>query len=143
FGSCLPLSQAVPLMPVADALASASTADQGLRVDELLARGPAYLRSALARLLPELEDGSGASADQRQVFLAVARLLASGLPLVLDDLHWADPDTMDLLEHLVASRAPVTLVGTWRLDDSMLPEPTRDWWQRMRRLQATATLALR
>ena len=85
----------------------------------------------------------GASPDQRQVFLAVARLLATRLPLVLDDLHWADPGTLDLLEHLVASRAPVTLVGTWRLDDSTLPEPTRDWWQRMRRLRDTTTLELR
>ena len=41
FGACLPLSQAVPLMPVADALAAASTLDHGQRIESLLAGGPA------------------------------------------------------------------------------------------------------
>ena len=42
------------------------------------------------------------------------------MALVLDDLHWADPATLDLLEHLVARRASVALLGTWRLDDPTL-----------------------
>ena len=65
FGTCLPLSHSVPLMPVADALASASAADHGRRVDELVVRGPAYLRPALARLLPELDPGPGPGPDAR------------------------------------------------------------------------------
>jgi tetratricopeptide (TPR) repeat protein len=144
-GSCLPLSQAVPLMPVADALTAAWAADRGSRVEALLANGPAYLRSGLGRLIPELEGGSGREPDQRHIFLAVERLLAGPngrLALVLDDLHWADPATLDLIEHLVARQAPVTLLGTWRLEDPLVPSHAQGWWERMRRLPATTTLAL-
>jgi hypothetical protein len=75
----------------------------------------------------------------------VERLLAGPngrQPLVLDDLHWADPATLDLLEHLVARQAPVTLLGTWRMEDPLVPSHVRGWWERMRRLPATTTLAL-
>jgi hypothetical protein len=137
-GACLPLSQAVSLMPVADALAAAWVADGGLRTEQVLTSCPARTRTALGRLLPELEAPTGAEPDQRQVFQSVERLLVgtegvARLTLVLDDLHWADPATLDLLEHLVARRAPVGLVGTWRLDDPSIPEATRAWWERVRR----------
>jgi tetratricopeptide (TPR) repeat protein len=145
-GACLPLSQTVPLMPVADALGAAWAVDEGRHVEAVLAEGPNYLRPALGSLLPELETPD-VGADQRQVFQAVERVLAgpgrgSRLALVLEDLHWADPGTLDLLEHLVARRAPVALMGTWRQDDPSLPEETRAWWDRIRRHPLTAVVRL-
>jgi Double zinc ribbon len=60
------------------------------------------------------------SAARGRLFEALAR----GRPLivVVDDLHWADPALLDLLEHVArfASDAPILIVGTARpelLDD--------------------------
>ena len=44
-------------------------------------------------------------------------LLASGpLTVILEDLHWADAASLDLLAHVgaVASGSPLTIVGTAR-----------------------------
>lgn len=60
----------------------------------------------------------------RHVLVQVARF--GPVVLVLDDLHWADRSTRDLLVYLVASLAdePVLLVGTYR-DDTAGGVPAR------------------
>ena len=70
---------------------------------------------------------AGQTASREEVPWAVRRLfeaLARGRPLivVVDDLHWADPALLDLLEHVArfASDAPILIVGIARpelLDD--------------------------
>lgn len=59
----------------------------------------------LARLVPELgPDDATADVDRYRLFESVAALFArAGRPVVLvvDDLHWADADTVLLLRHLV------------------------------------------
>lgn len=88
------------------------------------ARCRAYLRDCawLTRLLPELSVTHGitpptstlpADHERRLVFAAVARFLAvvaadadsQGVALILDDLQWAPPDALDLLEHLIRACA--------------------------------------
>jgi tetratricopeptide (TPR) repeat protein len=64
------------------------------------------------------------------------------LAVVLEDLHWADSATLDLLEHVLARRSDVPVLGTWRLDDPTTPEATTAWWQRVRRMSGCATLDL-
>ena len=100
---------------------------------------PVWL-AELARLLPELRQHypdlpvpvqvSGEAARQR-LFEAVACFLlaltgktskvrpAYPLFLFLDDLHWADPATLDLLHYLVRQLkdAPVWIVGTYRPEE--------------------------
>jgi predicted ATPase len=66
----------------------------------------------------------GAEGSQQQLFAHVHAFLArmagaDGLLLVLDDLHWADPASVELLR-AQARRVvtlPVLLVATYRLDD--------------------------
>jgi len=79
------------------------------------------------------------AADRFRIFDLVARQLAgaaagSGLLVVLDDLHWADPDSLGLLEfaarQLGSSR--LLLVGSYRPDDA---------GDRLRRVAATAAAA--
>ncbi|MFJ7207154.1 AAA family ATPase [Streptomyces sp. NPDC098789] len=64
---------------------------------------------------------TSAPADRFSLHRAVARLLGAlggehgggrGLLIALDDLHWADPASLELLDHLVRHplRAPVTIV---------------------------------
>jgi DNA-binding CsgD family transcriptional regulator len=76
---------------------------------------------ALAVLLPDA--GVEGRADPRGVALgeAILRLVTAlagrrGAMLVLEDLHWADPDTLDVLSYLAdaAATSPVVLLATAR-----------------------------
>ena len=84
------------------------------------------------RLLPELADGPidplpaldlAPEQERRLLFGAVARYLANvagpaGTLLVLDDLHWAGADALDLLSALVRSADhPVRVLGAYRDTD--------------------------
>lgn len=78
------------------------------------------------RTIPELDPGSRTSgpSDQARLFeltLAVLERLGEQTPvaLVLEDLHWADPATRDLVVFLARSlrRSHVMLIATFRTDD--------------------------
>jgi DNA-binding CsgD family transcriptional regulator/tetratricopeptide (TPR) repeat protein len=92
--------------------------------------GPA--RSAVLRLIPDLEaageGGSSAdaasSASQSSLYLQVLGLIeriADDTPTViaLEDLHWSDRSTRDMLRFLVRNltRSRVLLIGTYRSDE--------------------------
>jgi hypothetical protein len=71
-------------------------------------------RSALGRFIPHWRTAT--TADDSLVVLgeAVLRLLAAlagehGLVLVLEDLHWADPETLAVLEYLADNIEPFPL----------------------------------
>jgi class 3 adenylate cyclase/tetratricopeptide (TPR) repeat protein len=93
----------------------------------------------LARLLPDLARrvssdppaaGSDADAERFLILEGVARLLAlastrAPLVVVLDDLHWVDAASLQLLRHLVTSAIPmsVMVVGTFRESDLSRSHP--------------------
>ncbi|MBD3944310.1 ATP-binding protein [Nocardioides ganghwensis] len=138
-GHCLPMSTEAPLMPVADALRTILDAD-GSWFADALRECPAFVPRALQRLLPELDAGDpGMDTSQQHLFAAVARLIARlndrrPLGFVMEDLHWADTTTLDLVEHLVASGANVSLVGSWRTHDPTVSAVHVDWLGRVQRL---------
>ena len=79
--------------------------------------------------------------------LAVGAVLAvlgqlRPLAVVVEDLHWGDPATLDLLEHLLTRGAPVPFVGTWRSEDPATTEATVDWHRRVSRLPDVPQLFL-
>jgi len=135
-GSCVPLGEeGVPFAPVVQALRG--LADQ-LDAAELEAvAGPA--RQELGRLLPDLgwagEATAGpasVAAGQGQLFerlLGVVQRLAGRAPLLwmVEDLHWADRSTRDLLAYLAASlrSGRVLLVVTFRSDELDRRHPLR------------------
>ena len=90
-----------PFRPFAEALASAGRAGRLPASAEL---DP--FRPALGRLVPKWRRPQGAAGEESLVFLgeAVLRLLRvllrPGCLLVLEDLHWADRETLALLEYL-------------------------------------------
>ena len=91
-----------PFRPFAEALGSAGRA-RGLPASEEL--DP--FRAALGRLIPQWRRPAGTAADESLVFLgeAVLRLLRvlagdAGCVLILEDLHWADQETLGLVEYL-------------------------------------------
>ena len=144
-GGCLPLAGELPLLPVADALGKLSRLEDGRLLDGALATVPRYVRTEVARLLPQLEAGEpgrsgGVEGWQRErLFLAVAELLGavaqdSGLVVVTEDVHWADSATLDCLTYLVraAGEAALTFVVTCRSDEVPLDEQLAGWLAHIR-----------
>ncbi len=122
-GACIELSEgAAVLAPVAEVLRQLAR-ERGDEAVAALLDGPARW---LAPLVPELGlDGTGADeAPATQVLVSFHRLLRdvaddSPVLLVLEDLHWADATTRDLLRHL-ATRLydePLLVLATVRTDD--------------------------
>ncbi len=150
-GACLPLSTQVPLLPVADVLRSAHVADRGQWVEESLAGCAPYVRASLAPLLPELgEEQSVPEQDAwwRQRLFASVQAILSGLaavrPLavVVEDLHWADAATLDVVEHLLTRELEVPVVVSCRTDDPDGLPDMRDRLQRVRRMPSVAVVDL-
>src|SRR5438552_2017575 len=128
-GQCAELGDSVPYLPLADALRGAAQA--GAVRDALSSR------PALSMLLPEGGGGPTVDSDRsglarQQMFGGVLGLLtelaaASPVLLVLEDLHWADASTRDLVTFLsrMLHRERVALIGTYRTDDLHRRHPLR------------------
>ncbi len=109
-GRCYQFGHGAPFHPIADALRDVRRRHPG----SWPALDPVWLVE-LARLLPELLAGTSDlpppvpiekdPAARQRLFEAVARALLAmaenGLALFLDDMHWADTDTVDMLHYLV------------------------------------------
>ncbi|GGR33380.1 AAA family ATPase [Deinococcus ruber] len=116
-------SAETPLYPAAEALRAALT--DPLSRERLMTLSAVW-RSEAARLVPELEPGTVAepNTDGRARFLtgvAQALCCAAGPhgSVVFDDLHWADPMTLELLLHLVRqhSQPRPRLIATVRTQE--------------------------
>jgi predicted ATPase len=102
-GRATELEHDVPLVPVLDALEG-----QLPGPEVLAALGPERL-GVLAEIVPGLASSAatgGSGAERWRVHRAIGELLAviaDGRPLLLlvDDVHWSDPATQELLEHIV------------------------------------------
>ena len=148
-GRCAELADTVPYLPLADALrdaAAGSPAGGPLR-DALAAR------PVLSRLLPDAggvqPPGVDAGLAQQQLFGAVLGLLSelaetSPVLLVLEDLHWADRSTRDLITFLsrVLHRERLAIVVTYRTDDMHRRHPLRPVIAELTRLPSVTTVAL-
>lgn len=149
-GHCLPLSSEVPLMPVVDALAMVYDVDEGTWFEQALAGLPAIVAQSLAPLLPQLSDQPPAGADafaRHRLFTSVERALSRlaairPLALRIEDLHWADPTTLDLVEHLLGRSVRIAVVGSWRTEDVMTPQSSTQWLARVGRLRNVRVLTL-
>jgi tetratricopeptide (TPR) repeat protein len=151
-GHCLPMASEVPLMPVVDVLTAIHDVDDGRWFKDALLDAPPFVTQSLARLIPELDDGevppAGADDFARQHLLSsVAKVLARlaglrPLTLLFEDLHWADPATLEMLEHLLGRSVPVAMVGAWRTEDDTTPRSSRDWFTRVQHLRNGTVLEL-
>ena len=134
FGGCVELGEAsLPYAPVIEALRGLGRGLAPATLDELVGSG----RPLLARVLPELGQGEEAAAvpvgplvQARlfEAFLGLLERLAARSPVVLvvEDLHWADRSTLDLLAFLVRNlRAELLLVLTYRTDELHRQHPLR------------------
>jgi predicted ATPase len=140
WGTCLPLAEQLPFLPIAEALDALSRIDDGALLHNALATIPPYALEETACLLPHLQSADTGSAgrpagwQRERMFAGIAELLAaaarpSGLALVIDDVQWADSATLDFLTFLTrAGRAElVTVVATVRSDETPLKPAVSRW----------------
>ncbi|MEU5987760.1 AAA family ATPase [Spirillospora sp. NPDC047418] len=142
-GGCLELgSDGLPFAPFTTVLRGL-VRDIGIAgVAELVPRGDT---GSLARLLPEFgePESDAASGEERarlfEVVLTLLERLAEKGPVVLaiEDAHWADRSTRDLLAFLVRNLGggPVLIVLTYRTDELHRTHPLRQLLAGLQRLE--------
>ncbi|MBK1788652.1 helix-turn-helix transcriptional regulator [Prauserella cavernicola] len=164
-GRCLDVGEGgLPYLPFAEALAPLATSG-----DDPVARA-VRARPALGRLLPLVPEAPAAAPDfamagdvdvrprlraevdlgQLQLFDAVLGVLSEisehrPVVLVLEDLHWADGSTRNLVSFLISRlRAQrVLMVGTYREEDVYRRHPLRGLLVELVRLPAVERVELR
>ena len=157
-GDCLSLAGTFPLLPVADALGELGRLEGGELLAAALDAAPGYAREEVGRLLPVLGPGGGPGPDGRdgawsreRLFSGVTELLAAvagraphGVGLVVEDVHWADSETLDFLTFLARAgrRAPVWVVVTCRADEAPLAAHVAGWLARVRADAGTEEIRL-
>jgi predicted ATPase len=134
-GSCLHMAQgALPFVAVAEALSALCAANDAALVGRLVDDMP-----ELAIVLPDVVPAAGGSvgtagddAARLRLFDSIGRLLAQlseirPVCIVLEDLHWAEPSTRDLLAFLVAHLGEhrVAIIGSYRSDAMSRTHPLR------------------
>ena len=126
-----------------DALGELGGLEAGRLLAAALDAAPGYVREEVGRLLPGMGPGGGTGPAGRdgewsreRLFAGVAEVLAgvaarsqSGVGLVVEDVHWADGETLDFLTFLVRAgrRGPVRVVATCRGDEAPLAEHVAGW----------------
>jgi ATP/maltotriose-dependent transcriptional regulator MalT len=138
-GDCLQVGETgLPYAPFVGALRPLIRSLPRERVDELIGPGTAELSHLLPDLgLPRAPTGRRdrspsagvAQARMFEIVFGLLRRLSDDQPvaLILEDLHWADSSTRDLLRFLVrnARDARFMIVGTYRSDELHRRHPLR------------------
>ncbi|MFD0691850.1 helix-turn-helix transcriptional regulator [Actinomadura fibrosa] len=150
-GGCLELgSDGLPFAPFTTVLRGLV---RDIGIDGVAGLVPRGDTACLARLLPEFgePESDAASGEERarlfEVVLTLLERLAEQGPvvLVIEDAHWADRSTRDLLTFLIrnVSAAPLLIVATYRADELHRAHPLRpvlaglERVDRVRRLELT------
>jgi DNA-binding SARP family transcriptional activator/tetratricopeptide (TPR) repeat protein len=127
-GRCVSYGQGATYLPIAEAVRQAVRDPSLESVAELL-RGENDAEQ-VARRIAELSGLTEALAAPSEAFWAVRRFLEAvardrPVVLILDDIHWAEPTLLDLVEYLGEwTRAPVLLLCAARRE---LLEARRTW----------------
>ncbi len=158
-GHCLDFGDgALPYLPFSEAFGRLAAESPTLARSLVEATPPIARLMPARRLLPE-QPGSDAAAasvapddgriDRPGLFAAVhaaLELLGRGAPLllVLEDVHWADQSSRELLSYLFSRRfdAPVALVASYRSDDLHRRHPLRTTAAEWSRLPGVTRLDL-
>ena len=155
-GSCLPLTDSVPFLPLSEALRSLGSIGGQAVAPAVLTRCAPHVRSELARLIPDwspsptLAHQDPVQGWQRgRLFAAMRDLLAAltaerPCALVIEDVHWADATTLDFLSYLTAvDRAGATRVMLTCREEQLDPrQPVGRWLAEVARRVGVTQLTL-
>ena len=156
-GDCLPLGETgLAYAPFVAALRPLVRSLDPDRLDRLIGPG----RAELAHLLPDLgppptrskrpPDASLSATTARarlfEIMFGVLHRLAEERPLVLvlEDLHWADASTRDLLRFLVRNSRTerILVIATYRSDELHRRHPLRPLLTELQRLESVEVIEL-
>jgi DNA-binding NarL/FixJ family response regulator len=152
-GHCVQFEHAAyPYAPIIEAIRGLLRRRAASEVRDLLGPGA----TALVALLPELAIGGEATAaadpwGHGPLFEAVLGLLLrlaeradGGIAVaMIEDLHWADAATLDLVNYVVRNLADAPVVIALTTRDELGADPAlQRWTAELRRLRAVDTLAL-
>jgi class 3 adenylate cyclase/tetratricopeptide (TPR) repeat protein len=134
---CLPYGEGITFWPIAELVKEAAAIDETAAAEAARAKLRALVANAeegaevADRVSAAIGLGEGGAGDIRETFWAVRRLLeivAADAPLVVlfEDIHWAEPTLLDLLQYVARFSAdqPLLVVCTARPD---LRETRPDW----------------
>ncbi|MBV9534175.1 MAG: AAA family ATPase [Solirubrobacterales bacterium] len=151
WGSCSEAELPLPYLPLVEAIGNYIS----LRDAERLANTLGAARRELAQLFPQLgrEEAAQPVGDPAQaklrLFEAMAALLVvpaheQGVLLVVEDVHWADSATRELLDHLARRLRNIRslLVLTYRSDELDRRHPLAPLLQTWRRLGIVELVSL-
>jgi class 3 adenylate cyclase len=152
WGGCSEADLSLPYLPFLEAIGNYLATSDLARVREQL--GP--VRRELAPLFPQLEPES-ATREQGDATQAKLRLFESilallrvpadkkGVLVVLEDIHWADASTRELLDYMARRLAGMRLMilGTDRSDELHRKHPLAPMIQGWRRTRAAQVVELR
>ena len=124
-GAAYPLQADLAYAPVLEALAPCLAGLEPGRLAALVSGLPDLGRLFAGLHLPPPEPLGDAALERTRLFEAVSRLverIAAERPvaLLVDDLHWADAASLELLHYLARGLEArrVLLIGTYRLDEA-------------------------
>ena len=120
-GRCAAYGEGITYLPLAEIVRELAGADPESKLGALLAsveRGPIATRLILGAI--GANDEPGSPEETAWAFRRLFETLAVSQPLVVvvDDIHWADPALLDLLEYMLgfSSGAPILLLCLARPD---------------------------
>lgn len=134
-GRSVPASANAPYRPITEALL-ALLRDRPVPPDPAIVRWLPHLRAITPAALPANVDAptpdpaSSAAVRGEAVLQLLRRIAPEGLVLVLEDLHWADPDTVAVVEYLADQAASLALLLAVTLRCE--PSPALDLVRRQR-----------
>lgn len=155
-GACVSLTAKLPLLPFVQALGGMNEASAATALGRL-APSMAVAASTLMPRVPfapsggldgEVARGDGGGWERERLVLSVAALLTPPVRtkptlVVIEDLHWADPFTLDLLTYLVAgTRTGATFLVTVRTDQRPMDAAVLEAVGELQRLDAVVTVEL-
>ena len=120
-GRCLPYGDGITFWPLRELLLQAGAGHGSTETIKAFLGGEADAASVAERLHLALSGGNQGSSDAAEIFWAAGRFLealARSQPLLIafEDLHWAEPTFLDLVESLALQpgRLPIVLVRIGR-----------------------------
>lgn len=148
-GHCLDFGDsALPYLPFSEVLGRLA-ADLPAVIDEVGARHPALSRLQPGRRMMGHERDESGALHRSDLFEAVHALLEATaaqapLLLVIEDAHWADQSTRDMLSFLFSRQflGPVAVVASYRSDDLHRRHPLRRQVAEWSRLRGVSRVAL-
>jgi predicted ATPase len=143
-GWCLPMSNSVSFLPLADLLRELEEIDRGRLLTVALDNCQPFVRDEVLRLMPGAHDHSvdrttSDGSSRQRLFDAMRRLFVSlsnvhRAAIVIEDVHWADTSTLELLDYLFAPghAAGVPVLLTCRAEETS-SRTLIDWLDRLQR----------